>query len=228
MNTTPAWGRFVELRLAQQQQIISQHPIGWLPWASLTSRGAHLPRGATGLIAEAVVTGAARRVGGIIFPLLWYDRDINNPIFHQFLAAQLKSIAAQGFQMAVVIGIADTAPVDLGLIEIAETAIAQHRLLTLAVSPLELVDETMQDRGALWETSILLAIRPDLVDLSQLSSDNGHNARDLASPSLGQQALTLASEQLAKAVQEVYRHQNATAVAALYQQRRARYHKTTL
>ncbi len=228
MSATPMWGRCIELLPGQQQQIIAHHPICWLPWATLTPHGPHLARGVAALIAEAVATGAARRVGGVVYPLLWHERPADDPLFQQWLAAQLISLAAQGFQMAVVIGLPESATADLALIETAEMVMAQHHLLTLAIAPFELVDSTMHDQGALWETSLLEAIRPDLVDRSQPVLNDRRDVRDVASPSLGQQALTLASEQLAKAVQVVHSHQNTAAVAALYQQRRARYHRLTL
>lgn len=228
MSITQAWGRYVDVLPAQQQQLIAKQPICWLPWATLESRGSHLPHGVAGYIAEAVAEGAARRVGGVLYPLLWWDSNDNVALFRQVVAARLAAVAAQGFQAAIVIGLPAATMIDLALIETAEEAWSQHHLLTLAISPLELVDETMQDRGALWETSLLLAMHPELVDLSQLASDDGRNVRDVASPSLGNHALTLAIDRLAKAVQDVYARRNVAAISALYQQRRARYDRSTL
>ncbi|OAN47365.1 hypothetical protein A6A03_01080 [Chloroflexus islandicus] len=228
MSATQAWGRYVDVLPAQQQQLIAKQPICWLPWATLESRGSHLPHGVAGYIAEAVAEGAARRVGGVLYPLLWWDSNDNVELFRQVVAARLAVVAAQGFQAAIVIGLPATTMIDLALIETAEEAWSHHHLLTLAISPLELVDETMQDHGALWETSLLLAMHPELVDLSQLASDDGRNVRDVASPSLGNHALTLAIERLAKAVQDVYARRNVAAITALYQQRRARYDRSAL
>lgn len=228
MSTAPEWGCCVDLLPARQQQLIAKHPVCWLPWATLEARGSHLPRGGAGFIAEAVAEGAARRVGGVLYPILWWDDAADVALFRQMLAARLASVAAQGFQAAVVIGFAETTAIDLALIETAEAALAQHQLLTLAISPLELVDETMQDHGALWETSLLLALHPELVDFGQLAPTGGSNVRDVASPSLGQHALALAIERLATAVYDVYKRRNVAAIAALYQQRRARNHRSTL
>lgn len=228
MSAAQAWGRWVDLLPAQQQQLIAKLPICWLPWATLEPRGSHLPRGVAGYIAEAVAEGAAYRVGGVLYPLLWWDSNDNVELFRQVVAARLAAIAAQGFQTAIVIGLPETSMIDLALIEAAEAAWSQHQLLTLAISPLELVDETMQDRGALWETSLLLAMHPELVDLSQFAPNDGRNVRDVASPSLGNHALTLAIDRLAKAVQDVYARRNVAAITALYQQRRARYDRSAL
>ncbi len=228
MSAAQAWGRWVDLLPAQQQQLIAKQPICWLPWATLEPRGSHLPRGVAGYIAEAVTEGAARRVGGVLYPLLWWDSNDNIALFRQLVTARLAAVATQGFQVAIVIGLPETTMIDLALIEAAEAAWLQHQLLTLAISPLELVDETMQDHGALWETSLLLAIHPELVDLSQFTPNDGRNVRDVASPSLGNHALTLAIDRLAKAVQDVYTRRNVAEITALYQQRRARYNRSVL
>lgn len=228
MSAAQAWGRCVDVLPAQQQQLIAKQPICWLPWATLEPRGSHLPCGVAGYIAEAVAEGAARRVGGILYPLLWWDSNDNVELFRQLVTARLAAVAAQGFQVAIVIGLPETTMIDLALIEAAEAAWSQHQLLTLAISPLELVDETMQDRGALWETSLLLAIHPELVDLSQFAPNDGRNVRDVASASLGNHALTLAIDRLTKAVQDVHTRRNVAAITALYQQRRARYDRSAL
>ncbi|WP_298407217.1 creatininase family protein [uncultured Chloroflexus sp.] len=228
MSAAQAWGRWVDLLPVQQQQLIAKQPICWLPWATLEPRGSHLPCGVAGYIAEAVTEGAARRVGGVLYPLLWWDSNDNIALFRQLVAARLAAVATQGFQVAIVIGLPETTMIDLALIEAAEAAWSQHQLLTLAISPLELVDETMQDHGALWETSLLLAMHPELVDLSQFAPNDGRNVRDVASPSLGNHALTLAIDRLAKAVQDVYTRRNVAAITALYQQRRARYNRSAL
>jgi len=81
----------------------------------------------------------------------------------------------------------------------------------------------MQDHGALWETSLMLAIRPDLVDVNQIADHDGQDVRHVASPSLGQQALHLAGERLAVAVRDLLERRDTSVIAALYQQRRVRY-----
>jgi creatinine amidohydrolase/Fe(II)-dependent formamide hydrolase-like protein len=144
-------------------------------------------------------------------------------LFRQMLTARLTTVAGQAFQIAVVVGRSENTTDDLSIIEVAESAQHQHRILVLAVSPFELVDEQMQDHGALWETSLMLAIRPDLVDVNQIADHDGQDVRHVASPSLGQQALHLAGERLAVAVRDLLERRDTSVIAALYQQRRVRY-----
>lgn len=223
MSAAPVWGRAIELLVYQQQQIAAGTPVCWLPWATYATYGNHLPLGTAGFITTAIVERAAQRVGGVVYPVLWRDRDLDINLFRQMLTARLAMVAGQGFQIAVVVGLPETATDDLAVMEVAESAQHQHRLLVLAVSPFELVDEKMQDHGALWETSLMLAIRPDLVDVNQIADHDGQDVRHVASPSLGQQALHLAGERLAIAVRDLLERRDTSVIAALYQQRRVRY-----
>lgn len=223
MRVGLTWGRAVELLSHQRQNILAYYPVCWLPWAMDTSRADHLPIGSAGLIATAVVERAAQRVGGIVYPTLWHHDTVETGVFQRVMMAWLTMVADQGCQVAVVTGLPGTVAEDLALIEAAEMALCQHRLLALAVSPLELVDGTMHDRGALWETSLMLALRPDLVDLTRVVGEYEQDVRNVASASLGQQSLMLAGERLAGAVRDLLEHRNTAALAALYQQRRERY-----
>jgi len=217
------WGRAVELLPHQRQHILAHNPVCWLPWAMDTSRADHLPIGSAGLIATAVVERAAQRVGGIVYPTLWHHNAVETGVFQRVMTAWLTMVADQGCQVAVITGLAGTVAEDLALIEAAEMALCQHQLLALAVSPLELVDGTMHDRGALWETSLMLALRPDLVDLTRVGGEHEQAVRNVASSSLGQQTLMLAGERLAGAVRDLLEYRNTAALAVLYQQRRERY-----
>jgi creatinine amidohydrolase len=118
------------------------------------------------------------------------------------------------------------------MIDAAERAIDRHGLLTLAVPPLALVDESMLDHSALWETSLAMALRPDLVRLDALghgplslktSAVIGRDPRHTASASIGTSALGLAAERLATAVSELLDSNDPAPLRALYTQRRARY-----
>ncbi len=223
MSSLPFWGRAIELSSLRKQQIVARTPVSWIPWAIYREYGTHLPAGTAGLITMAVVERAAQRVGGVVYPVLWFDHDFDINLFRQMLAARLTTVAGQSFQIAVIVGLSENVTDDLAVIEVAESAQRQHRILVLAVSPFELVDEQMQDRGAIWETSLMLAIRPDLVDVNQIADHDGQDVRHVASSSLGQQALHLAGERLAIAVRDLLERRDAAVIAALYQQRRVRY-----
>ena len=115
----------------------------------------------------------------------------------------------------------------------AEHAIAEHGILVLAVPPLALVDETMLDYAAHWETALMLALRPRLVDLRALdpapldpatSAVLGADPRR-ATAGQGESALMLATERLAVGVQSLLQHGGPSVLRELYARRRASYQK---
>jgi creatinine amidohydrolase len=70
---------------------------------------------------------------------------------------------------------------EIVLAEVAEQVTRDQGLLVLAGTPLALLeDPDLLDHAGLWETSQLLASRPDLVDLTALPHDSDLSARDVA------------------------------------------------
>jgi creatinine amidohydrolase len=142
------------------------------------------------------------------------------------------SLAAGGWRVVVTISGHYAHGHELVLMEVAEDAIARHNLLVLALPPLALVDEEMLDHAGLWEVSLLLALRPELVDLRALgtgplnvatSAVLGADPRGASSPSLGEKALALALERISGAVHELLEKGNPAPLYAFYQRRRSRY-----
>ncbi|MEI7771055.1 MAG: creatininase family protein [Chloroflexales bacterium] len=241
MGETPAWGLYAELRPAELAAIRSRAPAVYLPWGSLEWHGPHLPLGIDGIVAEAVASRVVRRTGGVLMPTTWWPAgalphpdslsaadaslgDLLDGIFAQLAAAEWRVVV-------VASGHSGHAH-ELAMIAAAERAIDRHGLLALAIPPLALVDEAMLDHAALWETSLALALRPDLVRLDALGREPlrikasaviGRDPRDTASASIGASALGLATERLASAVGELLSSNDPAPLRALYAQRRARY-----
>lgn len=241
MGETPVWGRYFELRPADLAAIRAQISVVYLPWGALEWHGPHLPLGMDGIMAEAMASRAIRRTGGVLMPTTWWPAA---PLPHpdslaatgrtlpDLLDGIFAQLAAAGWRVAVVVSGHQGSAHELTLIEAAERAIARHNLLALAVPPLALVDEAMLDHAGLWETSLALALRPDLVRLDALGHEPlrpetsavlGRDPRDTASASLGTSALNLAAERLAAAVAELRDTNNAKPLRALYTQRRAQH-----
>jgi creatinine amidohydrolase len=194
-----------------------------------------------GILAEAVASRAIRRTGGVLMPTTWWPAgalphpeslsaagtslgDLLDGIFTQ--------LAAAGWRVAVLTSGHSGHAHELTMIAAAERAIERHGLLTLAVTPLALVDESMLDHAALWETSLAMALRPDLVRLDALGREPlrlktsaviGRDPRDTSSASIGTSALNLVTERLATAVSELLDSSDPAPLHALYTQRRARY-----
>ena len=144
----------------------------------------------------------------------------------------LSGLARNGWRVAVLISGHYGPAYDLMIMDIAAQAIDRHDILTLAVPPLALVDEEMLDHGGLWESSVLLAVRPDLIDMTPLgdgplnpatSGIVGRDPRNTASTSLGISALGLAVERMVLAVADLLDRDDPAPLHALYARRRERY-----
>ncbi|HMQ33901.1 MAG TPA: creatininase family protein [Chloroflexaceae bacterium] len=238
---TPLWGRYAELRPAELERIRAEAPVAYLPWGGLDWHGPHLPLGLDGFVAESVAERAARRTGGALLPVTsWPAASVPHPASVGIGGATLRAVLADifaglarsGWRVAVLINGHYGPAHDLATMAAAEDAIARHGLLALAVPPLALVDEEMLDHGGLWESSVLLATRPDLVDLAALGSTPlrpadsgvvGRDPRDTASPSLGLSALSLALERVIAAVADLLARGDPAPLHALYARRRERY-----
>jgi creatinine amidohydrolase len=238
--STPLWGRYGELRPADLDAIRAAAPVAYLPWGGLAWHGPHLPLGVDAIVADGIAERCARRTGGAILPVTCWPLANAHPgslglraaTLRALLADALGAVARAGWRVAVVVSGQSNPADDLLLIAAARDAMARHGLLTLAMPPLGLVDAEMLDQAALWESSLILALRPELADLDLLgegpltpaeSGIVGRDPRHHASPSLGQTALTLAVERIVSAVGNLLERGDPAPLHALYAQRTERY-----
>ncbi|HRC77827.1 MAG TPA: creatininase family protein, partial [Kouleothrix sp.] len=178
MTDTAPWGRYAELRPADLDRIVAAAPIAYVPWGALEWHGSHLPFGLEGIAAEALAERVVQRTGGVLLPPTWwaittlphrFSLSIQSEVIQALWDGVFAELARAGFHMVVVISGHYAEGHELVLIDAAEHAMAQHGLLVLAIPPLALVDETMLDHAAHWETALMLALRPKLVDLTALA-----------------------------------------------------------
>lgn len=241
MTNSPLWGRYTELRPIDVTRIREAAPVAYLPWGSLDWHGPHLPLGLDSLIAEAVAERVVRRTGGALLPVTSWPASclphqtslcLSSATLRSALGEIFGGLARGGWRVAVLLSGNFGPAHDLMLMACAEEAIDCYGLLTLALPPLALVDEEMLDHGALWQSSVLLAVRPDLVDLLALgdgplspatSGVIGRDPRDTASSSLGLSALNLAVERITVAVTDLLEKGDPAPLHALYERRRERY-----
>lgn len=235
------WGRYTELFPRDLEAIRAATPLAYLPWGALEWHGPHLPLGLDGFTAEHVAERLVCRTGGVLLPTTWWpvtalphptSLSIDNAVVRALLDQVLRSLATSGWRIVALLSGHYAHAHELVLIEAAESAIKELGLLVLAVPPMAMVDEDMLDHAGLWETSQLMAIRPDLVRLEALGNDEldvassavlGQDPRARASASLGERSLGLAVERISRALAELRDSDDPAPLLALYQQRRERY-----
>lgn len=211
--------RYERLRPAQIVAARRECPIAWLPCGILEWHGRHNPIGLDGVKAEAICLRAAREVGGLVWPCLWYGDnrdDILENVFTnerfdrlshdhrpevaaalglpverfqaearrnlelggwepwtRLLLHCLYQIEAYGWEQIVVM--CGHYPL-IGPAHEAARRFAERPEERAKVHPMIEVDPIRDfshgDHAARWETSLLCALTPELVDLGELAGES--------------------------------------------------------
>ncbi len=233
------WGRYTELHPNELDAIRVATPIAYLPWGALEWHGPHLPLGVDGLIAEAIAERVIERTGGVLLPTTWWpvaalphpdSLSVKSETMLALWNDIFEGLAHAGWHIVVIISGNYSHGHELILMDAAEEAITQYGLLVLALPPMVLIDESMLDHAALWETSLMLALYPDMVHMHALgngpitpasSSVMGIDPRGTATASMGRQAVKMAVELITKAVQHLLADGKPASLYLLYERHRA-------
>jgi creatinine amidohydrolase len=180
--------------------------LGTIEWHSH-----HLPLGLDLLKAQAIAERAADRADAVLAPPAWWAAGgVQQPhtlrlpaaVTEPVLTAVLEGFAAMGFRaIAVVNG-------HYGLensIAVRRAALAVTDATVVPLADYELLTDlgATGDHAGVWETALLLPVRPDLVHLDHegdLPGVIGDDPRGEATAELGEQGLALAAERVAAAL----------------------------
>jgi creatinine amidohydrolase len=169
---------------------LKERPLAYVPVGSLEWHGEHLALGNDGVKVEDLCRLAAGKGGGIVLPGIflgiqgmtgWAKRyegavgnhgifSIDPGLLKRVLTGELENLDRLGFRAAIVItGHYPQEQVDL-VKEVAAGFRPQRGLKAAGITDRDLARSVGHtgDHAAKWETSILMALRPELVDLSRL------------------------------------------------------------
>lgn len=173
-------------------------PIGTLEWHSH-----HLPLGLDGLVAESVCEGIAERSGGVLAPAMYmaaggvpypYTFELELADVEPLYERILEQYGRMGFRVVMAFtghfGLEQT-------LALKRAALAVMTRSPLTVLPLTTYDLTFGtysgDHAAVGETSLMMAIRPDLVDLTSVAPEHpmegvlGEDPRGAATEAFGEE-----------------------------------------
>jgi creatinine amidohydrolase len=229
------WGYYSHLHPDTLTAIRQETPIAYLPWGALEWHGPHLPFGTDGLIAEAIAKRVAERVGGVVLPTTWWPITplpnqesiaVSSAIIRNLWEDLFAELSRAQWSLVVAITGHCSHGHEIILMETAKYAIREHNLLVLAISPFSLVDEKMLDHAALWETSLMMTLHPDLVRMealgkTHLSPDQsavlGSDPRGRASASIGTRALRMSVEHISRATRRLLATKDEDSLFVLYE-----------
>ena len=161
---------YEELLPEEYVQRIKEMPVAYLPLGTLEWHGPHMPLGADGIQSKELFVRVAEKIGGVVLPMLFmgpdrvfddrgtifYGMDINTEgALNTYYAEQLKGSA---YWMEK-----EEAEEKYGLrIMTAWTYAEDERL------------KYQNDHAGANETSIVMAVRPELVDFGQVKEDESN------------------------------------------------------
>jgi creatinine amidohydrolase len=209
---------YEELLPHEFEERLAQRPVGYLPIGTLEWHGPQNALGADFIQARGLFRRAARRFGGIVLPPIWLGPDrisasdhgpaligmdyaqttqphrqlpgslywIPKGLFLMLIEAVLAQATRAGFRCIVADGHGPSRGAFAEMADAWEKQFGLHLVSAARDFPNEW--KTQMDHAGRNETSILMAVAPELVDLSQLPADRaewpqgvgGEDPRDAA------------------------------------------------
>ena len=205
------------MRPAQLEKAIRDFPVVYVPFGLIEWHGRHLPLGNDALKAHGILVKAAERAGGVVYPPVYFHEGFPREHLVPVLTALFERLKKTGFR--VILGVSGhNVQGQIDMINralapiVADGTIAGAGLweITLSQGP-----DSNTDHAAKWETSNMLFLYPDLVDLKALGDGplapdmkppdgiGGLDPRKHALAEVGQRNVDLAAQAIGKKAREL-------------------------
>lgn len=190
-------------------------PVVYVPFGPIEWHGAHLPLGTDALKAHGILVRCAERFGGLVHPPIYFHDGF--PLDHlvPLLTELFERLKRMGFR--AIVGVSGhNVQGQIAMIERAlGPAVADGTVAGIGLWEITLSRgaESDTDHAAKWETSDMLALHPELVDLAALgngplnldmkppSGIGGLDPREHASPEVGARNIELAAAAIGRKAQ---------------------------
>ena len=157
---------------------VARCPVAYVPLGLLEWHGEHLPLGVDGLKSHALCVAVARAVGGgVVLPPFYVGRPgftsflgtmtYRHHVVRDMLVGCFEELEKMGFRVIVALAGHYGRPQQETIAEAVETFTGSSDVKVLALCETEAVEHLgyRGDHGGPWETSMTLAVLPDLVRL---------------------------------------------------------------
>ncbi len=209
--------RYEELLPHEMGEIVNEKPIAYLPFGTLEWHGLHLALGNDAVKAHEICLRIAEKAGGVVVPATyWAIGGMPHPWTTRFDASLIERLFYAIFEQTAHVGfkvaIAVTGHYGIEQFCMLKKAACEfmHKS-SLVIAPMPEYEVAYEkgyrgDHAAKWETSILWALRPELVDMSRLSKNleeplegvGGEDPRVHASKQLGEEVVNHMVERLSE------------------------------
>jgi creatinine amidohydrolase len=216
------------MRPAQLEAAARAFPVVYVPFGLIEWHGRHLPLGNDALKAHGILVRCAERHGGVVYPPVYFPHARHNPPSGELLPADrgwkvsmlsalFDGLKKTGFR--VIVGVSGhNIQTQITLIEEALKPVVADGTVTgvgLWEMSLSRGPDSDSDHAAKWETSNMLHLHPDLVDLSRLGTGplaldmsppdgiGGLDPREHASAEVGRRNVDLAADAIGRKAREL-------------------------
>jgi len=205
------------MRPGQLEKALRDFPAVYVPFGLIEWHGRHLPLGNDAIKAHGILVKAAERFGGVVYPPVYFHEGFPQasllPVLTE-LFTRLKKMGAR-----VILGVSghnvqgQIDMIDKALAPVVADGTAAG--LGLWEITLSRSEESNTDHAAKWETSNMMFLYPDLVDLSALGNGplapnmkppdgiGGLDPRKHAALEVGRRNVTLASQAIGRKAREL-------------------------
>ena len=219
-DVTNELSRSVQMQFMQPDQLEAaarKFPVVYVPFGPIEWHGRHLPLGNDAIKAHAILVKTAERFGGAVYPSVYFHEGIYRKTLVPVLTLLFKRLKSSGFR--VIIGVSGhnvQGQIDMinqGLEPVmADGTVAGVGLWEISLSK---GPESGSDHAAKWETSNMMFLYPDLVDMSKLGTGplaprmkppdgiGGLDPRVHASAEAGRRNVELAAEAIGRKAREL-------------------------
>ncbi len=176
--------KYEELSASQFAQALEEMPLVYLPFGTLEYHGPHLPLGMDTIHAYEFCLRVAQKTGGIVLPPSYWGTIghdgwkgsllVSEETFRALIRDIFRLLAQQGVKLIVATTGHNPKLVGEIIAKIAQESMGKNpstRILTLdpyGTNP----EDKRADHAGKKETSLMLAIRPELVHMDELLGDN--------------------------------------------------------
>ncbi len=205
------------MRPGQLEAAGRKFPVVYVPFGLIEWHGRHLPLGNDAIKAHAILVKCAEKFGGVVYPPVYFHAGFKQEHLVPVLTDLFTRLKRTGYR--VIMGVSghnikeQIEMIDKALAPvIADGTVAGKGFweMTLSQGP-----ESSSDHAAKWETSNMMFLYPELVDMAELgdgplnldmkppSGIGGQDPRKHASAKVGQRNVELAAEALGRKAKEL-------------------------
>jgi creatinine amidohydrolase len=216
-NELPPSVQMQFMRPDQLEAAARKFPVVYVPFGLIEWHGKHLPLGNDALKAHGILVKTAEQFGGVVYPPVYFHNGFDQKTFVPVLTELFERLKKTGFR--VIIGVSGhnvRGQIDM-INQALKPVTADGTVAGVGLWEITLSKgrDSGSDHAAKWETSNMMFLYPDLVDMSTLGTGplapnmkapdgiGGLDPRKHASAEVGKRNIELAAEAIGKKARQL-------------------------